>query len=244
MSWHEQPSRSSRPQSFIASASDSFEPTCFSIAAEYAFHIFFCSSRPASVISTNWPRLSILHSRRAASPSSTRRSISRDVEYCGISICLSSSTGRNSPDGARDNSSSASYHASGGKPAFFRSCSTASSTRVWTRIRRIQAAVASVDGLRFMDSCSSQGILYLTECICINLDLFMHMHLIARPTKSKLPLKAPETSAIIISRKETPHEALLLARRLFALPPYCAPGSGSSLRSGQGRSEGQDPRER
>src|SRR2546430_5671924 len=30
----EQPSRSSRPQSFMASASDSLEPTCFSIAAE------------------------------------------------------------------------------------------------------------------------------------------------------------------------------------------------------------------
>src|ERR1700754_2759220 len=30
----EQPSRSSRPQSFMASASDNFEPTCFSIAAE------------------------------------------------------------------------------------------------------------------------------------------------------------------------------------------------------------------
>ena len=54
---------------------------CRSIAAEYAFHIRFCRSRPASVISTNSPRLSILHSRRAASPSSTRRSISRDVEY-------------------------------------------------------------------------------------------------------------------------------------------------------------------
>ena len=50
-----------------------------------------------SVISTNWPRLSILHSRRAASPSSTSRSISREVEYCGISICFSSSTGRISP---------------------------------------------------------------------------------------------------------------------------------------------------
>ena len=34
--------------------------------------------------------------------------------------------------------------------AFFKSCSTASSTRLWTRIRRIQAAVASVEGLRFM----------------------------------------------------------------------------------------------
>ena len=34
MSPQEQPSRSSRPQSFMASASDSFEPTCFSIAAE------------------------------------------------------------------------------------------------------------------------------------------------------------------------------------------------------------------
>src|SRR5215207_8134889 len=110
----EQPSRSSRPQSFMASASDSLEPTCFSIAAEYAFHIFFCSSRPASVISTNWPRLSILHSRRAAKPSSTKRSISREVEYCGISICFSSSTGRISPDGARDSSKSASYQASGG----------------------------------------------------------------------------------------------------------------------------------
>src|SRR5580698_3007727 len=31
---HEQPSRSSRPQSRIASASDNFEPTCFSIAVE------------------------------------------------------------------------------------------------------------------------------------------------------------------------------------------------------------------
>ena len=51
---------------------------------------------------------------------------------------------------ARDSSSSASYQASGGKPAFFSSCSTASSTRLWTRIRRIQAALASVDGLRFM----------------------------------------------------------------------------------------------
>src|SRR4051794_6245935 len=30
----EQPSRSSRPQSFMASVSDSLEPTCFSIAAE------------------------------------------------------------------------------------------------------------------------------------------------------------------------------------------------------------------
>jgi len=58
--------------------------------------------------------------------------------------------GRISPVGARDSSSSASYQASGGKPAFFRSCSTASSTRLCTRIRRIQAAVASVDGLRFM----------------------------------------------------------------------------------------------
>jgi hypothetical protein len=94
--------------------------------------------------------LSILHSRRTASPSSTNRSISREVEYCGISICLSSSTGRISPDGARDSSSKASYQANGGKPAFFKSCSTASSTRLWTRIRRIQAAVASVDGLRFM----------------------------------------------------------------------------------------------
>src|SRR6478752_1046706 len=37
----EQPSRSRRPQSFVASISDSFEPTCFSIAAEYEFHIFF-----------------------------------------------------------------------------------------------------------------------------------------------------------------------------------------------------------
>jgi hypothetical protein len=33
-SWHAQPSRSSRPHSFAASASDSFEPTCFSIAVE------------------------------------------------------------------------------------------------------------------------------------------------------------------------------------------------------------------
>src|SRR5881394_4535036 len=57
-SLHEQPSRSSKPQSFSASASDNFEPTYFSIAAEYALHIFFCNSRPASVISTNWPRLS------------------------------------------------------------------------------------------------------------------------------------------------------------------------------------------
>ena len=70
------------------------------------------------MISTNWPRLSILHSRRAARPSSTSRSISREVEYCGSSICFSSSTGRISPDGARDSSSSASYQASGGKPAF------------------------------------------------------------------------------------------------------------------------------
>src|SRR3954463_548549 len=129
-SWHEQPRRSSRPQSFSASASDNFEPTYFSMAAEYAPHIFFCSSRPASVISTNWPRLSISHSRRAAKPSSTSRSISREVEYCGSSICFSSSTGRISPEGARDNSSSASYHASGGEPPFLSSCSTASSTRL------------------------------------------------------------------------------------------------------------------
>src|ERR1700716_2720884 len=147
---HEQPRRSSKPQCFNASASDNFEPTYFSIAAEYAPHIFFCSSRPASVISTNWPRLLILHSRRAAKPSSTSRWISREVEYCGISICFSSSTGRISPLGARDSSSSASYHASGGKPDFFKSCSTASSTRVWIRNRRIQAAVTSFDGLRFI----------------------------------------------------------------------------------------------
>src|SRR5204863_9269120 len=160
----EQPNRSSSPQSFSASASDSFEPTCFSIAAEYAPHIFFCSSRPASVISTNWPRLSILHSRRAASPSSTSRSISREVEYCGISICFSSSTGRISPDGARDSSSKASYQASAGKPAFFKSCSTASSTRLWTRIRRIQAAVASVDGLRFI----IQSVSVTDQCTALN----------------------------------------------------------------------------
>src|SRR5437879_5323355 len=30
-----------------------FQPTGFWIAAEYELHIFFCSSRPASVISTN-----------------------------------------------------------------------------------------------------------------------------------------------------------------------------------------------
>src|SRR4051812_17357118 len=36
----EQPSRSNRPQSLMASTSDNFEPTCFSIAAEYEFHIF------------------------------------------------------------------------------------------------------------------------------------------------------------------------------------------------------------
>ena len=37
----------------LALAARVFEPTCFSIAAEYALHIFLCSSRPASVISTN-----------------------------------------------------------------------------------------------------------------------------------------------------------------------------------------------
>src|SRR6476620_10137229 len=41
LSSHEQPSRSSRPHSLTASASDNLEPTCFSIAAEYAPHIFF-----------------------------------------------------------------------------------------------------------------------------------------------------------------------------------------------------------
>src|ERR1700730_9508891 len=185
---HEQPSRSSSPHSLDASASDNFEPTCFSIAAEYALHIFFCSSRPFSVISTNWPRLSILHSRRAASPSSTSRSISREVEYCGISLCFSSSTGRISPDGPRDRSSNASYQASGGKPAFFRSCSTASSTRLWTRIRRIQAAVASVDGLRFIaKSIRFHRSVYRTKCICINLDYSMQTHLVIRRSKSNDP---------------------------------------------------------
>jgi hypothetical protein len=52
----------------------------------------------------------------------------RQAEYCGSSICFSSSTGRNAPHGARANSSSASYQDNGGKPAFFKSCSTAPST--------------------------------------------------------------------------------------------------------------------
>src|SRR4051794_39951212 len=206
-SWHEQPSRSSSPQSFVASASDSFEPTCFSIAAEYEFHIFFCNSRPASVISTNWPRLSILHSRRAANPSSTSRSISREVEYCGSSICFSNSTGRISPVGARDSSNNASYQASGGKPAFLSSCSTASSTRLCTRIRRIQAAVASVDGLRFMVSSISDAALYRTKCSCINLDYCMQMHLI-------VPHHSPT--------EEMRHEIVLFARSLFAVAAHRA----------------------
>ena len=69
-----------------------------------------------------------------------------------------------SPDGARDSSNSASYQASGGKPAFFKSCSTASSTRLCTRIRRIQAAVASVDGLRFI----IQSVSVTDQCTALN----------------------------------------------------------------------------
>ena len=48
--------------------------------------------------------------------------------------------------------------------AFFKSCSTASSTRLCTRIRRIQAAVASVDGLRFI----IRSVSVTDQCTALN----------------------------------------------------------------------------
>ncbi len=122
--------------------------------------------------------LAELHRRRDASPSSTRRSISREVEYCGSSICFSSSTGRISPDGARDSSSSASYQASGGKPALFKSCSTA------VEHPALHPHQADPCGGRLGRWFAFHGLVQTcrrsvrTKCSCINLDYFMQMHLV------------------------------------------------------------------
>ncbi len=157
---------------------------------------FFCMVRPAGVIATNWPRPSTGQVCRWARPASTSRSINRDVEYCGSSSCFSSSTGRSAPCGERDSSSSASYQESGGKPAFFRSCSTAASGACCTRTRRAQADVVSGEGFRLI--CKCLGAKIGLSCTCINLDgfnanasTFMQVHEHA-PVRRPCPFFDPE----------------------------------------------------
>ncbi len=192
-------------------------------------HIFLCNSRPASVISTNRPRLSILHSRRAARPSSTRRSISRDVEYCGISICFSSSTGRISPVGERDSSANASYQASGGKPALL---------EVLLDARPAPGSGSASGGSRRL---SPRWMVYVSwlqskwwrhcsplKCSCINLDSFMQMHLVTRVVK---PMS---------SGRNIPMKLYYSPGACSLSPSYRTSRSRPALRSGEGRPQSQE----
>src|SRR5262245_50495149 len=148
------------------------------------------------------------------------RSTNRDIEYCGSSMCFSSCIGRMAPCWWRSSSSSASYHASAGNPAFFRSRSTAPSRLCCTRTSRAQAVTAPAEGLRAADFPAFDMIYPLADsCSCIKLDKLMQLHLHRCRCMNRL-LRPCAGAPHQIER--ICHEALLCSRRLFAVAAHRA----------------------
>ena len=162
--------RSKRPQACRHTASDDFRAgEHVSIDSRIgAPHLLLQVSGPVSVISTNWPRLSILHSRRTARPSSTTQVDQRRRRILSATAsAFPSSTGRSWPAGARDNCDKVGVPGESGPST--NPCSTAFSTRLWTPHQ----------------ARSRQQLLHTMACVSwwgeahtvrVTLAHFMHMH--------------------------------------------------------------------